>query len=173
MSYKKLLYNLYLTNSIYNYDKILESSNVNAREEIEQYIINTKKLEIEYKLDKLNLIKFLYCYKVSVHKILYELEEVIELTEEGKAENLSYYFYLVLLINDSNTMFNYTYSIEYIKIINEKNKNNNDICSKIIMSKIILELIDNYIKFEDENGDINKMIEENNIILRNNANIFK
>ena len=80
MSYKKLLYKLYLTNSIYNYDHILESSNVNAREEIEQYIINTKKLQIEYKLDKLNLIKFLYCYKDSVHKILYELEEVIELT---------------------------------------------------------------------------------------------
>ena len=56
---------------------------------------------------------------------------------------MSYYYYLSLLIRDNRDIINYSYSIEYIKKINDKfiKDDNSNKYSKIIMSKIILELI--------------------------------
>ena len=166
MSYQKLLKDLYLTSSIYQNKDLINIQKINEEEEN----IEIQKFETFYNLDKLNTIKFLFYYKSSVHKYLYDSEKCIEL-KDG-TENLSYYFYLILLINDNKGLFNYIYSFRYIQIINDKNKNNNDIYNKVIMSKIILELINNYLQFEEDNNDIINLKDENNNIIDNNIHIF-
>ena len=88
-------------------------------------------------------------------------------------KRLSSYFYLSLLIKYNPGANDYTYSMDFIKQINDLQKNNKDkVYKKIIISKIILELIDNYKQtdnyVEDEDNDLNEINEYNNNILEEN-----
>ena len=129
--------------------------------------------------DKLSIIKFYYFHKEDIHKILYELQKLIKINYDEKM-NLSYYFYLSLLIRDNPDIINYSYSIQFINKLNEIQKINNDKYKKIILSKIILELIDNYkglfeyyIKKEEKEKKI-EIIKNNNLrIINDNISIFK
>ena len=162
MNFQKLQKYLLIKMPINNINvDLIEFSKTYDKEKIEN-LKDFEEFESYYGLDKSNLIKFIYSNKDSIHHILYELEKIIEINIEQKEYGLSYYFYLCLLIEDNKNIINYIYSFEYIKNINERQKRNNNIYNKIIMSKIILELINNYYKEYEKNENIIDIEKENN-----------
>ena len=154
MNFQKLLICL-ISKIPINNEQLIEYSKQYDKEGIKQLKDFTiKEFESYYGLDKLNIIKFLYSNKDSIHHILYDLEKIIEINIEQKEYDLSYYFYLCLLIEENRNILNYIYSFDYIKNINEKQKQKKNIYNKIVMSKIILESIDNYYKEYEKNENI-------------------
>ena len=126
--------------------------------------------------NSIELTKFLYFNKTQVHKILYDSEQMIELNHPNRNIELGHYFYLCLLINDNNNIINYNYSLDYIITLNNYD-NNNFLLKKIILSKIIIDLINNYEggnTYNEKNDGILKQVELDNYnILENNNNILK
>ena len=126
-----------------------------------------------------NIFKFFYYNNNKVHEILYEDEKTIKVEEnEIEKKSMHFYFYLNLLISEDSTIVDYEYSINLIKKINDLQKKKNDkIYQKIILSKIIINLINNYKKLEyyNEENDkkiLKKMKNDNKIIIENNINSF-
>ena len=180
----ELIKHLSLNNSIfYDSNFLLSSKNKNI-ENIFDILFDIELFEKKYEIEPLKIVELLYFNRSSINKKLYEKEEKINLKSEGK-QNLSYYFYVSLLIKDDPNIINYSYSIEYIKILNNilNNNNNNDIYRKVIISKIILELISNYDEeeCEEDKEDNNKKEKEeieqienyNKKIIEENIDIFK
>ena len=130
-------------------------------------------------IDKNFLSQFLYFNKNNIHNILFDNEERIDLTNNVEKYSLSYLFYLSLLIRDNPDLVFYLYSIEYISKIHNMYRNNNKVYEKIIIAKIILELIENYknrddFQYENRNREALQEIEyANRQIIRNNINIFR
>ena len=63
------------------------------------------------KSNKKDLIYFLYFNRDNIHNILYDEEKLIQIKINKNNRNLSYYFYLSLLIKDKD-IINYSYSID-------------------------------------------------------------
>ena len=105
-------------------------------EEIEE-IVNSKNKEI---------IKYLYFYRLMLYKVLYDNDKIINIDDSfGKITDISFHFFLCMIINYNQNVINYSFSINYIRQIHNLKENCYDkIYKKIILSKIILELIDNY-----------------------------
>ena len=98
---------------------------------------------LKLKLDSNEITKILYFNIEKVNDILYDSDKVIKfpLLKDGKYE-MSYYFYLSLLINYNINITNFDYSIDIIQnLLNQKNSDN---LRKIIKTKIIMDLINNY-----------------------------
>ena len=124
-----------------------------------------------------NLTKFLYYNYKNIHKILYEYDEIIRI-EDTMLNNLSFNFYLCLLIESETEIINYQYSIKYIDIFNLKKNNNDKKYYNIIISKIIIKLINNLKNCDnfDENKDgeyITNLENKNKEYIINNIYIFK
>ena len=120
--------------------------------------------------------KFIYFNKTKIKQILYDCEKDI-IIDSDKIENTLYnLFYLSLLVTENKEIINYKYSIDYIKQLNEFNERNNLKLKKIISSKIILDLIDYFVGFEEYNEDFESSfinIKNNNInIIKENNNIL-
>ena len=69
------------------------------------------------------IIKFLYFNKIIIHKIIYDEDKVIKIESNNYNNNILFYYYLSLLINENKNVINYSYSIDYIKKINNERKN--------------------------------------------------
>ena len=123
------------------------------------------------------ITKILYFNKYNIHYILYESEETIEISSNKLENNLCNYFYLYLLIKDNPNIINYIYDADLIIKLNITNKNINFELKKIIYSKIIIELIDNYMAFDEENNimntDLEKIRQDNLNIIEKNIYILK
>ena len=134
-------------------------------------LINLNDFKEAYKLNDLNTIKFIYYHRKLIHNIIYEKENNIILNDENQSEFLSFYYYLNLLINENKDIVNYAYSNNYIKAINKRQRQDNyGIYKKLIFSKIILSLIENYKGLDNcELNEEIKAIENDNIkIIENN-----
>ena len=152
----------------------------------EKFQIITKYEEIIDILKFLNnknkdIFSFLYNYKENVHSLLYKYDEIINLDffEINKHKNLAPYFYLSMLLKDNSEIINYSYSLQFIKDLNELISDLEDSkkLSKIILSKVLLELISNYKgldNYEEENEkEIIDNISNNGIqIIKENSNIL-
>ena len=117
--------------------------------------------------------KYLYLSAEKVNDVLYESEETINVDNQLKDKDLSFYFYLFLLIMHNPDIINYVYHFNFIKEINNWKNNNNNYILNIIKSKIILTLISNFKGFDeyDENDhheEIAKMERENREIINSN-----
>ena len=121
--------------------------------------------------------KFIYFNKANIKQILYDNEEYIILDSDIKENTLNKLFYLSLLVTDNIEIVNYKYSIDYIKQLNELNEKNSLKLRKIIFSKIILDLINYFIGFEEYNESTKSSIDyiknKNIDIIKNNNNILK
>ena len=176
----KLIKYLSLHNSLYYNAELIWILLSNFNIDVET-IIKYKKLEnyFEKEKDNLKIIKFLYYNRQNIHQFLFNEEKFIELDDEIEENYLSYYFYLFLLIKDSNNnIINYIYKFKYINKINDIYKRNKSgykeyskSYSKLIISKIILELINNYIEIDesliDENEIDKNEIDEALILFKN------
>ena len=138
-----------------------------------------KEININYKEHNK---KFLYFNKGIIHGVLYKEEESININETTNIlltnNNLSELFYLDLLITDNIECLNYTYSLDFIREINNNwAKKNNNKLKLVIISKIVITLIYNFKgsdDYEEENKDeLNEIENENFDIMKNNLEILK
>ena len=135
--------------------------------------------EIDDLLNLPNFTKCLYLNAQKVHDVLYDSEEVINVDNKHKERDLSFYFYLFLLIIHNPDYVDYKYSFDFIKEINNKKKNNNNnYLSNIIISKIILALITNFEGFDecDDNKhqeEMRALVKENTETINKNINLIE
>ena len=127
---------------------------------------------------KKEYIKFLYCNRNNIESILYNEEKIIEIESVNTIKTISDYFYLSLIIKNKNNLVHYSYSINFIKEINEQRKIVKEVFQKVIISKIILELIENYkqtdnYKEKEEEEELTNIFQENIGIIESNLNVFK
>ena len=134
---------------------------IDTYDPINKLMNNYHEIEIIKEFGKENLTKYLYFNKKNVHKILYDSNETIHIEYNS---NLSYNFYLLLLINNDIDILNYTFDFNYIRKMFEDIDKNEVLLSKLIMSKIILELIDEYNEIYDAN-DENEVSKEQKIFV--------
>ena len=124
--------------------------------------------------------KYFYFNRNIFNVILYETQETINV-DFGikKSFRLAFYFYLSLLIRHCLSLNDYTYSINLIREANKLQKiRNKNIYIKIILSKIIIELIEYYKNLDDyypekEEKELNQIKEENDNIIKENNNYIK
>ena len=129
---------------------------------------------------KEDLFKFLYFNKRKIHEILYDSDEFITISSDIIKNNISYYFYLTLLLEDDPNIINYIFSIELIRDINKQieNENDNNKFKNIIISKLMIALINNYkemMDYDEDKDGKELLIIENNILPKmiNNINKLK
>ena len=132
--------------------------------------------EIESLFNMQNLTKILYFNKKSIHKILYDFDQIIPI-KDNMNQNLSFNYYLSLLIVADPEIINYDFSKNYINLFNKIKKSGNQFFN-LINSKIIIDLINNFknsISYE-ENEDkdfIEKLEKENKENIKNNIYILE
>ena len=152
--------------------------NIYPVDPITKLLTNYEEIKEILNMKDKNIIKYLYFNRYNITKILYNNEENIFVDFVGIKKNISFYFYLDLLIRENQNIVEYTYSIDFIKEIHNLQKNNNDkIYQKIILSKLIIELIKNYKGFEIYDGKeeeviLNDIEKENEVIIDKNIKIF-
>jgi hypothetical protein len=128
-------------------------------------------------LDNNNFSKFLYFNKNNIHNILFDNEEKIIVNFQNYS--LSFLYYLSLLIRDNPDIVFYSYSIDYLRELNNMRRNNNKIYENIIISKLILELIENYKNRDDFQYDnrnrqeLEKITNDNEVIIQNNIGTLR
>ena len=148
----------------------------------EQLICLLNGKELDYK--ELNLLdielirktflpKMFFFNSQIIQELLYEYTEMKRLKNPLDAESLSFYYYLVSLIKMDPYTINYTYELSFIqKVANLKETKgilDSNYIDQTIIAKIILDLIDNFRGFSDENLDEVFSIEkEHESIIRNN-----
>ena len=113
------------------------------------------------------ITKFLYFHMKKIHNILYEEEKFITFSQNNDFD-YDFYFYLNLLINDSECTVNYEYSLETISLIYNSKIDYSKPYKEIIKSKITITLIQNFKnfddyddKYDDELSQIDAKCEEN------------
>ena len=117
----------------------------------------------------LNCVNFLYLNSSKVNKILYDCEEIIEIKNKNE-DTFIFYIILSLLIEENVNVVNYSYSENLInKLHQEQMKLKNEKIKKIIIAKIIIELISNY--DNDDNYDEKNEIDLGKIENYNNKTI--
>ena len=138
---------------------------------------NYTELQQALKLINLDEIsKFCYFQKNLINYILYQEEKIINICNNDNKYNFTFYFYLVLLIEDNVDIINYSYDYNFFNEINSENKLEKNEIKKVIISKIILVLIFNFRGFnKNKNIKINldNIEKHNKENIRNNIHIFR
>ena len=135
---------------------------LDAKNPIFELLSNYNELSKILQLNNNEIIKFLYFNRNKVNRIFDKNnDKIIKIEYNAKKINIPYFYYFCLLINNNSGM-HYIYPIkDYIKEINDyKGKNEN--YKNIILSKIIIDLINNY----------DNKIEELDQIINNNKEII-
>ena len=140
-------------------------------------LINKKEIDDFILIINQDVLLFLYKFKINIENILYNCEENLEIKNEMLI-GIKDYFYLDKLIKENEEIINYIYEISLIREINKKNEKVNDnLYSKIIMSKIILDLINNYEQTpyfeENQINELNEIKKSNIELIENNIEILK
>lgn len=144
-----------------------------------QMISNFEEIQELLSIKEQKIMKLFYFNKTKLHNILYEQEEIINVDLFGTSKDLAFYFYLILLIKENQMIVNYSYSINFIEEIHEMNINEDKIYKKIVISKIIIDLVNNYISTDNYNEEweqinLNKIVKFNEMrIENNNIDYFK
>ena len=129
-------------------------------------LLNYSDLEHILKFKEEHITKYFYFNRKNLNKILFDSNNNIHFEYYENNNNLSFYFYLLLLIKDTPDILNFTYDQKYIKKIYDQQEQSNDKYKKIIISKIIIELSNDFKDTNDFNNDedekkINKIIDKN------------
>ena len=123
--------------------------------------------------EKKEKMKFFYLNKNKINDIINDSDKIINIKNE---EEIKIYelFYLTLLILENKDVINYSYNFDFIKEINKFGAyiNRYDNLKKVILSKIIIELIRNYKdsdKFQIfEKKELETIEKENKKIIKKN-----
>ena len=162
--------------SEYLFSKI-HAENILIPNEMESIIEDIKNKQINE--NPYIFIYFLYLNKNYIHKILYEEDLIISLEDENDIfKDLKCSLPLTLLILDNSNITDFKYSFDFINNFNESLKKEEEIFKKNILSKILIDLIDNYKGLDEYFNDfeskkkIEKIKNYNNQIITNNIESF-
>ena len=152
---KNLAFKLNLCYNTSVVNPIIDDIN-NNKNPTNKLINNFEEIKSIINLEDLNYIKVLYLIRLKAHKIIYDIEEIIDIIN-GNEEHLFFYVYLSLLIESNIDIINYTYSTVLIKKLDSiQKKLKYEKIKKVIIAKIIIELISNY----ENNDNIEEINEE-------------
>ena len=162
-----------LSNNIQSLDYLVKAPLNNLIDSFEEM----GKLLNYLKENNLNITETIYFCMTNFHSILYKEEETINIESYNIEKELTNLFYLNLLIMENPETLNYEYSFDFIKSIHDSNKEAK-ILKKVLVSKIILELLKNYEGLDEyeENEDKEKVEElrkENEKIIKDNIDDLK
>ena len=144
---------------------------------IEKLLTNYSELEeILKKINCNDLSKYCYFDFENINNILYEEVKIISFINNNYY--FSFYFYLGLSIENDPYIINFIYDSDFIIDLDNKNKKETNKLKKLIMSKLILTLIYNFMGINFSwNDNIQKKIKnienENLENLESVTNIFK
>ena len=161
--------------SIFN-KLILEQSELFNIDEGEKFFYNYKEIKkLQEAPDQSELLKILNFNKKKIHSILYKEDEVINITiNDKKIEKIFPLIHLCSLIEDNLNIVYYKYDFELINNLNiEQRKEKNKRLKKIIISKLINILINNYKGINDISIDKMNEIEDNKNVIKDNIETLK
>ena len=106
-----------------------------------------------------NIMEYLYLNRKQIHQILYNEDEIIYINHDiiTKFED---YYYLYSLIRCEEDLINYTYDITLINNLDKILKKTGAGIKKIILAKILLQLINNYTNSHDSEENCNELINQ-------------
>ena len=105
-------------NLCYNITLIQAEENFNP---IFKLLSDLEEINTISKINKSNILKFLYFNRKNNNKILYDNNENLSINVLGDIKSSIYlYFYLIILIEENRNVVNYIYSINLIKNLNEE-----------------------------------------------------
>ena len=115
---------------------------------------------------------FLYSNRVQLVNLLFD-EGKVMFIESNEKTNIHFCFYLSLLIKHDIDFFYFDYDVGFIKALHEKQKFEKYTLRKLILAKLIIELIDNQrssLLYDRNNDELLDKIKKNNkdIIEENN-----
>ena len=140
------------------YENSIKTSLINTYSELRE-ILNT----IEKKT------KFFYLDNEEVYEIMYQEEQVIPI--ETKEYDYSFVYYLSLLIKENKEMVNFNFEIDFIKEIDNENNNQENELQKLLLSRIILDLVYSYEGMK-KNEELKKIKEKNKSYITDNIKVF-
>ena len=129
------------------------------------------------KANKSNIIKLFFLARKSIHRILFEKDEIINIKYDNTKKSLVSNFYLNLLLKENPDIIDYSFSIDFIREVNKERKKQTDKFKNILMAKCINDLIINYEGTEEYNEYEDKDIlealkEESKMTIKQNLNVF-
>ena len=134
-------------------------------------------------LNEKEIMKFLFFNKNKIKNILFNEEEIVNIKINKNKKEFPYYFYLSLLLQENCSLINYVFPIDIITelfhIIEEQIKNNNNnVLQNLLMSKVIVELVNNYKLFDEyneekEKAELENIEKSNRLYIQNNLQIFQ
>ena len=150
-----LIFTNYFLNKYHSSNEIMNDPSLNLPQEIHDF-----NLVLNDKNDFDKYIKYIYINKKYFFDVLFDLEEKINIEDISLNNTLNYKFevflyYLCLLIEENKDIVFFTYSSEFIKNIKNNliTKNTNDKLINLIIAKITIVLINNYIAENDTNSN--------------------
>ena len=148
----------YLSSNTY----LINAENILITNEMESIIEDIKEKQI--KENPYIFIYFLYLNKNYIHEILYKEDIIISLENENDFfKNLLCSLPLTLLILDNSNITDFTYSFDFINNFNEILKKEKEMRKKVILSKIVIDLIDNYKGLDEYFNDFSNKTKIENI----------
>ena len=116
-----------------------------------QFFTNYSEISQILKSNLNDLLCFIYLNRHNINEILYDEEKYIKIEIKEENKSLVNYFFLDLLINDNKQVVNYIYPIKLIDDLNnyQESIEKNLKYKKMIVAKIILDLINNYKNYEE------------------------
>ena len=125
----------YNIRQFYNNEALLSQSIANNHLDPMYLLINNISEIYQLLKDvKNSSFQFMYFNRNKIHSILYENEEVIQISSDILKAKISNYFYLYLLITDNPDIINYTYTINILKKLTKVDKN--DKLTNLLIKKI-------------------------------------
>ena len=129
-----------------------------------ELVINYEEIIAILKEKNDQFLNLFYFYKENVHDILYKENEIIFI-DINQIRKLSDLFYFDLLINDNKNIINYIYPKEIIFNSYEELLRTKGVVKKIILAKIIFDLIENYKGF----GNFDEKVNEESLNILSNS----
>ena len=124
-----------------------------------------------------NFLQKLYLIKDVFHRQLKKHNQIFYINHKYIKFELSDYFYLSSLISDEPDSINYNYDYNLIISIDNKNKSSENSLKKAMISKIIIDLINNFKNIKDNEQkygkELNEIEKKNKEIIVANINEFK
>ena len=149
-------FKLRFVNDLKTKSKYLVKPNKLKNDPLQEIISDYKEVEKYRELNETNFFKESFLNISNIQKILHIEDKIIYV--EFKNQTLTELYYLTKLICKNISSIDFSFTFDFIKKIHNININENKAFRKIILSKIILELIDNY-----KNLDIKDIIDEEEI----------
>ena len=120
-----------------------------------------------------NFLQKLYSINGFFLKQLKYHDEIFYLNQEYVKSELSDYFFLSLLISDEPDIIHFNYDFNLIKSIHKKNESSENSLKKVMISKIIIDLINNFINVKEneqkyDKNELDKIEKKNKKIIVKN-----